>query len=175
MARESAQRKAQEAMDVYQEMGTPGAPHKLLTKMAGSWNAKSWCLMEPGGERIDATGTSEQKIVLDGRFVQQDYKGDMMGTPFTGIGFTGYDNHAGKYVSTWMDSMGTCIYFFEGTASADGKTITQTGSVDDPVRGPLTWRSVTSFLDDNNYKCEMYTRDDSGKEEQMAEITYTRK
>jgi hypothetical protein len=143
--------------------------------MAGSWNVKSWCLMESGGERIDATGSSEQKMVLDGRFVQQEYKGAMMGTPFTGIGFTGYDNHARKYVSTWMDSMGTCIYYFEGTASADGKTITQTCSVDDPVRGPLTWRSVTSFVNDGSYRCEMYSRGESGKEEKMAEMTYTRR
>ena len=31
----------------------------------------------------------------------------MKGSPFTGIGFAGYDNHTQKYLSTWMDSMGT--------------------------------------------------------------------
>jgi Protein of unknown function (DUF1579) len=178
MARESAQRKTidmKDAMDVYQEMGTPGAAHKLLARMAGNWNVKSSCVMEAGGQAIESTGSSVQKMVLGGRFLQQEYSGDMMGTPFTGIGFSGYDNHTEKYVSTWMDSMGTCIYFFEGTAGADGKTITQTGNVDDPVRGHITWRSVTSFVDDNCFKFVMYSTDGSGKEEKMAEMNYTRK
>jgi hypothetical protein len=178
MARESAQRKTidmQDAMDVYQEMGTPGASHRLLAWMAGSWNVKSSCLMEPGGKPIESTGTSEQKMVLGGRFLQQDYSGDMMGTPFSGIGYCGYDNHTEKYISTWMDSMGTSIYYFEGTASADGRTINQTCDYDDPVRGPVRWRSVTSLVDDNSYRFEMYSTDEGGKEERMAEMTYTRR
>jgi hypothetical protein len=99
----------------------------------------------------------------------------MMGSPFTGIGVTGYDNHTKKYVSTWMDSMGTGIFFFEGTASADGKTITQEACYDDPLKGPMKWRSVTRIVDDNTLVFEMYGADKRGKEEKMMEITYTRK
>jgi hypothetical protein len=114
-------------------------------------------------------------MLLDGRFLQQEFTGDMMGSPFTGIGVTGYDNHTGKYVSTWMDTMGTAIYFFEGTASADGRTITQTGRYDDPVQGPMEWRSVTRVIDDNTLEFEMYGTGKSGKEEKMMESTYTRR
>ena len=87
----------------------------------------------------------------------------------------GYDNHTKKYVSTWMDSMGTGIYFFEGTAGADGKTITQIARYDDPVQGPMEWRSVTTIVDDDNLAVEMYGTGKSGKEEKMMEGTYTRK
>ena len=96
-------------------------------------------------------------------------------SPFTGIGVTGYDNHTKKYVSTWMDSMGTGIFFFEGTASADGKTITQEARYDDPLKGPMKWRSVTKIVDDNTLVFEMYGTDKRGREEKMMEITYTRK
>ncbi|MEP6887745.1 MAG: DUF1579 family protein [Nitrospirales bacterium] len=34
------------------------------------------------------------------------------------MGVTGYDNHTKKYMATWMDSMGTGIYFFEGSGPA---------------------------------------------------------
>ncbi len=130
--------------------------------------------MEPGGDLIDHTGISEQRMVLGGRFLQQDFKGKMMGISFTGIGFTGYDNHKGKYVSTWLDSFGTGIYNFEGTGSADGRTITQTCSYDDPVRGPLTWRNVTRMVDDNTFEFRMYTIGSDGKEDEMAVFVYTR-
>jgi hypothetical protein len=161
-------------MDIYAELATPGAPHKLLARMAGSWRMKGSCRMEPGGDLIDHTGGSEQRMVLGGRFLQQDFTGEMMGTPFTGIGFTGYDNHTGKYVSTWLDSFGTGIYHFEGTGSADGRTITQTCGYDDPVRGPLTWRNVTRIVDDNTLEFRMYTIDSGGKEDEMAVLVYTR-
>ena len=175
MARESAQRiETPSAMDIYAEVATPGAPHKLLARMAGTWSMKGSCRMEPGGDLIEHTGISEQRMILDGRFLQQDFKGEMMGISFTGIGFTGYDNHKGKYVSTWLDSFGTGIYNFEGTGSADGRTITQTCSYDDPVRGPLTWRNVTRIVDDNTLEFTMYTTDSGGKEDEMAVFVYTR-
>ena len=175
MARESAQRiETPSAMDIYADLATPGAPHKLLARMAGTWSMKGSCRMEPGGDWIEHTGISEQRMVLDGRFLQQDFKGEMMGTSFTGIGYTGYDNHKGKYVSTWLDSFGTGIYNFEGTASADGRTVTQTCSYDDPVRGPLTWRNVTKIVDDNTLEFRMYTIDSGGKEDEMGVLVYTR-
>lgn len=71
--------------------------------------------------------------------------------------------------------MGAGIYFFEGTESADGKTIMQESRYDDPIRGPMTWRSVTRIMDENTHFFEMYGTDKSGKEEKMMEITCTRK
>ena len=71
--------------------------------------------------------------------------------------------------------MGTGIYFFEGAASADGKTITQKSRYDDPIKGPMTWRSVTKIMDENTHLFEMFSTDRSGKEEKMMEITYSRK
>jgi Protein of unknown function (DUF1579) len=165
----------QAAMEVYQKLATPGSPHKLLESMTGSWNThtKSW--MEPGTPPMESKGTCEQTMLLGGRYLQQVFTGDMMGTTFTGIGVTGYDNHKKKYVSTWMDSMSTGIFFFEGTAGADSKTITQDCHWDDPVKGPSKWRSVTRIVDDNTHLFEMYLTVKGGKEEKMMEITYTRK
>jgi hypothetical protein len=71
--------------------------------------------------------------------------------------------------------MSTAIYFFEGGSSADGKTITQKSSYDDPVKGPTVWRSVTRIKDDNTLEYEMYFAPKGGKEEKMMEMTVTRK
>ena len=71
--------------------------------------------------------------------------------------------------------MSTGIYFFEGTAGTDGKTITQESRYDDPVKGPTIWRSVTRIKDDNTLEYEMYLKPKGGKEEKMMEMTVTRK
>ena len=165
----------QATMDVYKKLGTPSAPHKVLASMAGSWITKTKSWMEPNKPPMESTGTCEQKMLLGGRFLQQEFTGDMMGSRFIGINLIGYDNHTKKYVSTWIDSMSTGIYYFEGTASADGKTITQESRYDDPLKGPMKWRSVTKIVDDNTHMFEMYGTDQRGKEEKMMEMTYIRK
>jgi hypothetical protein len=165
----------QKVMEVCQKLATPGAPHKVLARMAGTWNAKMRSWMEPDKPPMESIGTSEAKMILGGRYLQMDFTGNMMGNPFSGIGIHGYDNYAKKYVSIWVDSMGTAIHFFEGTGSADGKTITQESHHDDPVKGPMKWRSVTRVVDDDTHVFEMYGTDKSGKEEKMMEITYTRR
>lgn len=165
----------QAMMDTYSKLATPGEPHKQFASLAGSWTTKTKSWMDPNKPPMESTGSCEQKMLLGGRFLQQECTGDMMGQSFTGIGLNGYDNHTKKYVSTWMDSLGTAIYYMEGTASADGKTVTQKGQYDDPIEGRMKLRSVTKIVDNNSEIFEMYGTDRSGKERKMMEITYTRK
>ena len=161
-------------MEVYTKLATPGPAHQKFAKMSGSWNTKTRAWMDPQMPPMESTGRCEQKMVLDGRFLHQECSGDFMGSPFTGMGYTGYDNHTKQYVSIWMDSMGTGMYLFEGTGSADGKSITQTTHYDDPLQGPTDLRSVTKFIDANSYIFEMYSAGKGGKETRMMEITYSR-
>ena len=77
--------------------------------------------------------------------------------------------------STWMDSMGTGIFVMEGTASADGKTITLKGSHPEPGGGQMTHRAVWKIVDNNTQTFDMYGTHGHGKEMKMMEITYTRK
>jgi len=175
MAKQETKMDMQKIMEIYKKAGTPGEPHKLLAKLEGSWITRSRGWMEPGKPPVESTGTCEQKLILDGHYLQQFYTGDMMGQPFTGINILGYDNHAKKYESVWLDSMSTAVYFFEGTASKDGRTITQECRYDDPVRGPSVWRSVTRVKDDNTLEFEMFITPKGRKEEKMMEMTVTRK
>lgn len=166
----------QEIMEIYKKVGTPGEPHKLLAKLEGSWTTRSRSWTEPGKPPIESIGTCEQKLVLDGHYLQQVYTGDMMGTPFTGINILGYNNHTKKYESIWLDSFSTAIYFFVGKGSSDGKTITQDCSYDDPVKGPVVWRSVTRIKDDNTLEFDMFVTPKGGaKKEKMMEMTVARK
>jgi len=113
-------------------------------------------------------------MLLGGRYLQQEYTGRMMEDTFSGINLIGYDNFTKKYVSAWIDTMSTGIYFFEGTAGPDGKTITQENRYDDPVRGPMVWRSVTRIVDADTLEYEMYLVPEDGREEKAMEMTVTR-
>jgi hypothetical protein len=173
--KQEGQMDMQKIMKIYQKVGTPGAPHKRLASLTGSWITKTKTWMEPNKPPEESTGTCKQKMILDGRFLQQEYTGKMMGGTFKGINLIGYENHTKKYLSTWIDSMSTGIYFFEGTASPNGKTITQESRYDDPVRGPMKWRSVSRIVNADTMAYEMYITAKGGKEEKMMEMTLTRK
>ena len=162
-------------METYQKLATPGEPHKQLASLAGSWATKTKSWMEPDKPPMESTGTCEYKVLLDGRYVQQECTGEMMGHPFTGLGTHGYDNLSKKYVTTWIDSMGTGIFFMEGTAGADGKTITLKGSHPDPFEGVMHHRAIWKFVDADTQIFEMYGGHGHGKEMKVMEMTYTRK
>lgn len=165
----------QAMMEVYQKLATPGEPHKQFASLAGSWTTKTKSWMEPDKPPMESTGACEDKVLLDGRYLQQECTGEMMGQPFTGIGVHGYDNFTKKYVTTWIDSMGTGIFSMDGTASADGKTITLEGSHPDPFEVVMKHRAVWTFVDANTQTFEMYEIGKHGKDMKMMEITYMRK
>jgi len=165
----------QAMMEMYQKLATPGEPHKLFASLAGSWTTKTKEWMEPGKPPTESTGTAEMKMLLDGRFLQQEFTSQMMGQPFSGIGIDGYDNLRKRYVTTWIDTMGTGIFQMEGTASADGKTITLKGRHDEPGGGQMTHRAVWKIVDSNTQSFDMYGTHKQGKEMKMLEIAYTRK
>lgn len=165
----------QAMMEIYAKLATPGEPHKQFVSLAGSWTTQTKEWMEPGKPPMESAGTCDFKMLLGGRFLQQEFTSEMMGQPYSGIGTTAYDNLRKRYVSTWIDTMGTGIFVMEGTASADGKTITLKGQHDEPGGGHMTHRAVWKIADSNAQTFEMYGTHKHGKEMKMMEITYTRK
>jgi len=165
----------QAMMELYKQLGTPGEPHKLFASLAGSWTTTTKEWMEPGKPPTESTGSAEMKMLLDGRFLYQEYNGQMMGQPFSGIGIDAYDNLRKRYVTVWLDTMSTGVFTMEGTASADGKTITLRGQHGEPGGGHMTHRAVWKIVDDNTQTFEMYGAHGHGKQMKMLEITYSRK
>ncbi len=112
---------------------------------------------------------------MGGRYLQEDFKGTMMGGPFEGMGITGFDNLKKAYVGSWVDNMGTGVTTSEGTYDAAKKTITCTSQCPDAMMTKyVPDRMVTTLVDANTHKMEMYGPDKSGKEFRCMEITYTR-
>ena len=165
----------QAMMETYKKLATPGEPHKLFASLAGSWATKTKEWMEPDKPLMESTGSAEMKMLLDGRFLQQEFTGDMMGQSYSGVGISAYDNLRKRYVTMWIDSMGTGIFTMEGTASADGKTITLKGQHAEPGGGHMTHRAVWQIVDSNTQTFDMYGTHGNGKEMKMMEIRYTRK
>jgi hypothetical protein len=87
--------KMEEMMKKVEAAGTPGAAHKALEPLIGNWNAEVKMFMDPSAPPNVTKATAKNSWVMKGRFVQQEFKGEFMGKPFHGMGFTGYEREAG--------------------------------------------------------------------------------
>ena len=152
------------AMEAMQKAATPGEAHKKLDAVVGTFDTKVKMWMDPSKPPEESTGTSENKWVLGNRYVEMQYQGTMMGQPFSGLGYTGYDNVTKKYVGTWMDTMGTGIMNTSGQADKSGKTMKMTGSVADPVSGKMMKMTEKMTVKDNDHHSfEMWGPGPDGK------------
>jgi hypothetical protein len=169
----SAQEKAM--MDAWMKSMTPGAAHKVLDGMIGTWDAKVKMWMNPDGPPTESAGTSETKWVLGGRWVEQRFKGSFMNQPFEGIGYTGYDNVQKQYVGTWMDNMSTGAMVSTGRA-LDGKTFAFSSMMFDPMTGkPAGIEERVTVVDKDHHIMEMWGPGPDGKVFKNMEIQYSRK
>ena len=169
----SAEEKA--AMEAWQKFATPAEAHQKLAGMVGTWDAEVTSWMSPGAP-TKSKGTSVNRAVMGGRWIEQKFTGDMMGMPFEGLGYTGYDNFKKKYMGTWMDNMSTAVMISEGTFDGAGKVMTQASTMDDVMTGkPSTVRMTTTVVSPDEHLFEMFGPDPSGKEVKQMEIRYKRR
>jgi hypothetical protein len=168
----------EEMMKRWEESMTPGDAHKKLEQFVGTWNveAKVW-VNGPKGEPSVSKGTAEYKLALGGRYLQQEFSGEMMGQPMNGVGYTGYDNFGKKYVSFWIDNMSTAMSTMEGTMDKEGKTLTMWGKMDEPSTGEKgkKVKYVTRVVDKDKHVFESYDVTSFGEKQPVMVITYTRK
>ena len=172
-----------EMMAMMMELSKPGENHKLLENAVGNWTYTVKWWMSPDAPPSESTGTSTARAVMGGRYVVTDHAGKMqMPGPdgkmremeFKGMAVEGYDNVKKKFVSSWIDNMGTGIMNSEGTYDAASKILTYNAEYE-PMPGMKTKiREVIKIADKDHHTFEFF-EDRGGKEVKTMEINYTRK
>ena len=155
----------------------PGEHHKHIAALAGKWQTEVKMWMDPKADPQVSQGTADYQWIMGGRFLRQTVRGEFMGGVFEGEGLLGYDNFKKKYVSSWIDNMGTALFTSTGRCDESGKVFTMEGRMDDVMNGRANQksRSVTRIVNKNKHTDEMYVTGADGKEFKMLEITYTRR
>ena len=166
----------EETMKAWAAYMTPGEPHARLARLEGSWTATTKAWFDPTKPPEETTGSCQMKMVLGGRYLEQRFEGTAMGQPFSGIGYTGYDNVKKKYEAYWIDSSGTGMLVMAGSLDRSGKKTVYTGSMIDPVNGKkVAIRSVDTEVDADTLLFEMWMSGPDGKMAKTMEMTYRRK
>jgi hypothetical protein len=155
---------------------TPGDFHKEMAKWDGEWSEEMLLWMAPGAPPQKHTSSCVNKMIMGGRYQTSTHTGTFEGMPFEGVSTTGYDNAKKKFVSTWIDNMGTGIMIMEGQWNDNTKTLELKGKQTDPASGKeMNVRETFKIIDDDTQKMEMYMTPVGGKEYKSMEITFKRK
>ena len=161
-------------MEAWQKAATPGDAHKALAPFVGTWDVKVKSWMAPGAPVMESAGTAENTWALDGRWVEQRFTGNFMGAPFSGVGYTGYDNLKGHYVGWWADNMSTAPMVSAGTR--DGNVFKFNSVVDDPLtKKSMEIKESVTVTDNDHHTMEMWAPGPDGKLYKSMEIVYSRK
>lgn len=162
----------------WMDFATPSDMHKWMAKSAGTWSSDSvaqW--MDPAEPPTYNKASSVEKVIMNGLYMEGEFTSNMMGMPMTGKSLTGYDKAKKKFVTSWIDNMGSGIVRMEGTYDEASKTLNMKGKQSDPVSGGETdIRQEQKWIDDNTYTLTMYGTGHDGKTEQkFMQGTFKRK
>jgi hypothetical protein len=174
----------QEMMKQMMEISKLNENHKLLGDMNGNWNyaIKMWMAPDPNAKPQESKGTATRKSAMDGRYVvmdvtgkmqMPDQNGKMKDMQFKGMGVEGYDNVKQKFVSSWIDNMGTGIQLSDGTYDPATKTLTYTSEIEMMPGMKTPVREVIKLTDKDHMMLEWY-ENHGGQEKKTMEIAYTR-
>jgi hypothetical protein len=154
----------------------PQEEHEWLQKLVGEWMYEGECATEPGKPADKMTWTETVRS-LGGLWVLGEAQGNM---PGGGAGTTiitlGYDPQKKRFVGTFIGSMMSNLWIYEGTLDATGKVLTlDTEGPDMSAEGKTTkYRDVIEIKSDDHRVLTSNMLGDDGEWHQFMRAEYRR-
>lgn len=148
------------------------AHYAPLASLAGHWVVRQSMWLDAESAPVVDRGTADFAMVLGGRHVRQVLH-IASSKPFEGLGYIGYDDAAGTYDSSWMDTNFGGIILAHGGYDATNRTWVFSGAMTGKGGAPVPVREVMRVADSDHFIYQYYeTR--HGKEAIAVSLEYTR-
>lgn len=157
-------------------IATPQKEHEWLHKLIGEWTTEMDAECEPGKPANKSRG-SERVRSLGGLWVLAEGQGEMPGGGQASMLMTlGYDPARKRFVGTWVGSMMTHLWVYDGALDADGRVLTLETEGPDFASGKLAkYRDVIELVSDDERRLTSHTLGEDGQWRQFMSATYRRK
>jgi hypothetical protein len=153
----------------------PGEQHQVLARFLGEWNTETRMFMGAQAGAAEA-GKASFRWRMEGRWLESEWSGPMMGMPVQGAMWLGYDNFKMSFVATTVTNVDTAMNRSEGDLTQDGKTLLLYGTLDEYLTGEhdklvkYVWR----FLSEDKLVFEVHDLPIGETNTKVVEVTYTR-
>lgn len=158
------------------EMPQPTKEHELLSQFAGEWKVTAETVPAPGQEAFKCEGTESAKMV-GGFWLIGQGETSMQGTPMKSVLTIGYDPTAKKYVGTFLCSMDSTLWKYEGSMDDSGKKLTletEGPSMLDPTK-TAKYRETLELKDQDHKVFTSFMQADDGNWVKIVTMEYRRK
>ncbi len=169
-----------EAEESKTQLWTPPEPceeHKWLQKLIGEWTFESEAVMEPGQPPAKHKGTEVVRAI--GPFwVQGDGEGEMPGGGTAQMRITlGYDPQKKRFVGTWLGSMMSHLWIYDGELDPAGRILSLQAEGPDmeDERKVARYKDVIELKSDDHRVLTSHVLDEHGKWRQFMTAHYLRK
>ena len=161
------------------EMSTPQKEHKWLEKFLGEWTSEVEMNPEPGKPAEKCLGTESVRS-LGGLWILAEGQGDMPGGggPATMMLTLGYDPQRKRFVGTWIGSMMTHLWVYDGALDAAERVLTldaEGPSMAAPDSKMARYRDVIEFKSDDYRVLTSHMLGDDGTWHHFMTAHYRRK
>lgn len=155
----------------------PRKEHHWLRKLVGEWTYESECSMGPDQPAMKSTG-SENVRSLGDLWVLCEGQGEMPGGGTATMLMTlGYDPRTRRFVGTWIGSMMTHLWVYDGELDATERTLTLYAEGPNmAAEGKLAkYRDVIEFKSDHHRTLTSHMRGEDGQWHHFMTANYRRK
>lgn len=151
--------------------------HRWLQKLLGEWTYEHEPSGAPGEPEEKWTG-SESVRSLGDVWVLAEGRVEMPGHgPGTTLITLGYDPDKQRFVGTFIGSMMTYLWVYEGELNAEGNKLTLRAEGPDCQTGEkiIQYRDVIEFLSDDHRTLSSYALGDDGQWTRFMTVHYRRR
>lgn len=155
----------------------PQKEHQWLQQLVGDWAYETEVTMGSNQPSEQATGTETVRSLGD-LWILAEGQGEMPGCGEANTLMTlGYDPQKQRYVGTWVGSMITYLWLYDGemdaseqvlTLHSDGPAMTGDGKM-------AKYRDVIEFKNDKHRVMTSHVLGDDGQWQQFMTVNYRRK
>lgn len=155
----------------------PQNEHQWLQKLVGEWTYETEARMEPGTPPEKSTGTESVRS-LGGLWILAEGQGEMPGCGTATTMMTlGYDPQKQRYVGTWIGSMMTYLWVYDGELDAAERVLTldNEGPAMAGEGKMAKYRDVIEFKSDDHWVMTTHVLGDDSQWHGFMTANYRRK
>lgn len=155
----------------------PQQEHQWLQKLVGEWTCETEANMGADRPPEKATGTESVRL-LGGLWILAEGQGEMPGGgEATTMMTIGYDPQKQRYIGTWVGSMMSYLWLYDGeldaaknilTLNSDGPSMTSEGKIG-------KYKDVIEFKSDEHRVMTSHFLSDDGQWHHFMTVNYQRK
>lgn len=154
----------------------PTGKHRWLQRLAGEWTYDGQAIMVPGAPVEKFSGRESVRSIGD-LWIVATGQGEMPGGAAATMVLTlGYDPRTKRYVGTWIGSMMTHLWIYDGEMDAAEKTLTLNSTGPDMVTegGMARYKDVVELRSDDHRVLTSYRLGDAGQWSEIMRADYRR-